>query len=54
MYYFAAGQDISTGKLASFFPKFKKTPSLLRVKETNVTSRNTFIDNHFALKSQKE
>ena len=47
-------QQTTTAKLAAFFQKFQKTVQTLRVNETRVTSINTFFDNHFALKSEKE
>ena len=49
-----AAQQTSTAKLAAFFQKFKKTVRAQRVNETKVTSRNAFIDNFFALESEKE
>ena len=53
MYWFAAVQQTSTAKLAAFFQKLKKAVRALRVNESKVTSRNTFIDNLFALESEK-
>ena len=47
-------KESSTGKLAAFFQKLKKTVPSLRVNEIKVTSRNTFIDNIFPLESKKE
>ena len=46
--------QISKIKLDAFFEKFLKLVRALRVNETKVTSTNVFIDNHFALESEKE
>ena len=54
MYQFAAAQQTSTAKLAATFQNFQKTVRTLRVNEIKVTSRNAFIDNVFALESEKE
>ena len=50
----ASLQQTSTVKLVAFFHKFKKIVYALRVNETKVTLRNAFIDNIFALESEKE
>ena len=54
MYQFAAVQQTSATKLAVFLKKMLKIVCALRVNETKVTLRNAFIDNLFALESQKE
>ena len=54
MYQFDAAQQTGRAKLAAFFPKFKKTVQALWVNETKINSRNTFIDNLFALESEKD
>ena len=54
MYQFAAAQQASTPKLAPFFQKLQKTVRVLRLNETEVTLRNVFIDNVFALDSEEK
>ena len=54
MYQFVAAQQTSTAKLTAFFQKFLKIVPALRVNEAKVTWRNAFIDNRFALESEKE
>ena len=54
MYYFAAEQQTSNAKLAAMFQKFLKTVHPLKVNKTKVTSRNAFIENLFALESEKK
>ena len=54
MYQFAAAKETTMAKFATYFQKFKKTVCALRANETKVTSRNTFIDNVFALENKKE
>ena len=49
----AAAQQTSTAKFAAFFQKLKKTVCALKVNESKVTFKNTFIDNIFAIKSWK-
>ena len=53
MYYFDGVQQSSTAKLAAFFQKFKKTVSAVRVNDIKVTSAGVFVDNLFALVSEK-
>ena len=53
IFYFARVQQTSTAKLAPIFQKFKETVPTLKITEIKVTSRNGFIDNLFALESEK-
>ena len=39
--------------MATFFEKVQKRVRILKVNETLITSRNTFIDNRFAFESKK-
>ena len=53
IYQFVAGQQTSTGKLTEFVFKVEKTVHIPKGRETKITLRNTFIDNLFALESEK-
>ena len=53
MYKFPAAQETTTTKLPAFFQKLKKTVHNLRISKTEITSRNAFTVNFFALESVK-
>ena len=54
MYQFAALLQTGTAKFAALFQKFQKTVRVLRFNKIKVTSRSVFIDNVFALETDKE
>ena len=54
MYYCPPAERTGTAKLPAIFQKFQKTVWALRNNETKVTLKNAFIDNLFALESEKE